>query len=208
MNMNPHLDGSWVPDGLKAFVSGLGGMVLVALVAIFGIAAIVWAASKISGSFFVRNEQSGMRIVAVLLAAAMIGGIGQAAAWSVQNVNPIPGGISAAAGSNAVRADPALVAAVGSSAADSLARAGSSANQARRNWNQAKNDVSRGHIGQGLQHGAAATGNAFQSAGGAIEGGWRAVQHHGLWNTIRDGAGAIVDKGRQLVGWVAGKLGI
>jgi hypothetical protein len=207
LTINPKIDSDWVPDGLVRAVGGLLGLIIVVLVALLIFAGLAWGASKVSTSFYARNSQAGLRIGTLIAAAAIIGALGSWAVWSVNNMDPLPGGIHVDASSSKVTYDRHFAAKYGRDAARSMGRAGEDAGRARKQWDKAKKQASEGKLGQAAGSAAGAAGSALHSGLEAIKGGLQAIQHHGLLNTIKDGSKAIVDKGKQVGGWIGSKLG-
>ena len=153
-NIKPHLDFSWVPDSLKDFTRGTMGVMLTILVIGFIITALRWGIQHTSTNFFIRNGSAGYTLLAMVLAAALIAGLGRGQSWGIQNVDVIPQGINVQGnGASSRTLNSKLAATFGDDAASSFAQAGKNGSDAKEKMKEAAGKIGKGDIKGGLGSG-------------------------------------------------------
>lgn len=204
-NIKPQLDFSWVPDSLKDFAKGTMGVMLTILVIGFIITALYWGVQHTSTNFFIRNGTAGYTLLAIVMAAALIGGLARGESWGIQNVDVIPQGINVQGdGASARKLDSGLAAAVGDDAASSFAQAGKNGSDAKEKMKEAAGKIGKGDLTGGLGSGLEALKDAAKGVGNGLKGTWEAAQHLGPigmlqlgWNTVKDTAGNLANAAKD-----------
>lgn len=204
-NIKPHLDFSWVPDSLKDFTRGTMGVMLTILVIGFIITALRWGIQHTSTNFFIRNGTAGYTLLAMVLAAALIAGLGRGQSWGIQNVDVIPQGINVQGnGASSRTLNSKLAATFGDDAASSFAQAGKNGSDAKEKMKEAAGKIGKGDIKGGLGSGLEALKDAAKGVGKGLKGTWQAAQHLGPmgmlqlgWNSVKDTAGNLAKSAKD-----------
>lgn len=204
-NIKPQLDFSWVPDSLKDFTKGTMGVMLTILVIGFIITALYWGVQHTSTNFFIRNGTAGYTLLAIVLAAALIGGLARGESWSIEHVDVIPQGIYVQGDGASSRAiDPALASKVGEDAASSFAQAGKDAGDAKEKMKEAAGKIGKGDIKGGIGSGLDAGKDAAKGLWNGIKGTWESAKHLGPigmlqlgWDSVKDKAGDLANSAKD-----------
>ncbi|RBP98836.1 hypothetical protein CRD59_07020 [Bifidobacterium xylocopae] len=199
--INPKPDFSWVPDSLREFTSGTLGSLLWLLVIGFIILSVLFVAQHTSGNFFMQNGRAGYGMLACVIAAALIAGMGTAESWSVSNVNPAPGGMEIQTdGASKLKAgSSSLAGTIGQAGADDMSKAGNNFKDAGKDAAEGIGKIAGGDTIGGLGGILGGIGKGLSGLKDAVKGAGETVKHLGWGETIKLGIHAVAD--------TAGKVG-